>query len=41
MSEEYMFKLADELLKEIKLTGEMASKLWNELEERVAKRHGL
>jgi polyhydroxyalkanoate synthesis regulator phasin len=41
LSEEYMFKLADELLKESKLTDEMASKLGNELKERVAKRHGL
>jgi len=41
LSEEYMFKLTDELLKESKLTDEMASKLGNELKERVAKRHGL
>jgi hypothetical protein len=36
-----MFKLADELLKESKLTNELALKLGDELEERVAKRHGL
>ena len=41
LSEEYMFKLADELLKESKLTDERASKLGDELKERVAKKHGL
>jgi len=41
LSEEYMFKVADELLKESKLTDELASKLGQELKERVAKRHGL
>jgi len=41
LSEEYMFKLADELLKESKLTDELASKLGAQLKERVAKRHGL
>jgi hypothetical protein len=39
LSEEYMFKLADELLKESKLTDELALKLGAELKERVAKRH--
>ena len=41
LSEELMFKIADELLKGSKLTDELASKLGNELKERVAKRHGL
>ena len=41
LSEEYMFKLADELLKESKLTDELASKLGQELKERVAKRRWL
>ena len=41
LSEELMFKLADELLKESKLTDELALKLGDELKERVAKRHGL
>ncbi|HJH26067.1 MAG TPA: hypothetical protein C5S37_04655 [Methanophagales archaeon] len=41
LSEEFMFKLADELLKESKLTDEIALKLGDELKERVAKRHGL
>jgi len=41
LSEEYMFKLADELLKESKLTDELASKLADELKERVARKHGL
>ncbi|KUO43352.1 MAG: hypothetical protein APU95_05720 [Hadesarchaea archaeon YNP_N21] len=39
LSEEYMFKLADELLKESKLTDELALKLGAELKERVAKGH--
>jgi hypothetical protein len=41
LSEELMFKLADELLKESKLTDELALKLSDELKERVAKKHGL
>ena len=41
LSEELMFKLADELLKNSKMTDELALKLGNELKERVAKRHGL
>ncbi len=41
LSEEYMFKLADEVLKESKLTDELASKLGDELKERVARRHEL
>jgi hypothetical protein len=41
LSEEFMFKIADELLKESKLTDDLASKLGAELKERVAKRHGL
>ena len=41
LSRELMFKLADELLKESKLTGELALRFGDELKERVAKRHGL
>jgi len=41
LSEELMFKLADELLKDSKMTDELALKLGDELKERVAKRHGL
>lgn len=41
LSEGLMFKIADELLKESKLTDELALKLGDELKERVAKRHGL
>jgi hypothetical protein len=41
LSEELMLKLADELLKESKLTDELALNLGDELKERVAKRHGL
>lgn len=35
MSEGFMFKIVDELLKESRLTDEMASKLGDELKERV------
>lgn len=41
LSERLMFKLADELLKNSKITDEMALKWGSELKERVAKRHGL
>jgi len=41
LSERLMFKLADELLKNSKITEEMALKWGSELKERVAKRHGL
>ena len=41
LSEELMFKIADGLLKESRLTDEIASNFGNELKERVAKRHGL
>jgi polyhydroxyalkanoate synthesis regulator phasin len=41
LSRELMFKLADELLKESKLTDELALRFGDELKERVAKRHGL
>ena len=38
LSERLMFKLAGELLKESKITDEMALEWGNELKERVAKR---
>ncbi len=41
LSERLMFKLADRLLKDSEMTDELASKLGNELKERVAKKHGL
>ena len=41
LSEELMFKLADELLKDSRMTDELALELGDELKERVAKRHGL
>ncbi|MCK4614665.1 MAG: hypothetical protein KAU14_07670 [Thermoplasmata archaeon] len=41
LSEELMFKIADDLLKESRLTDDFASKLGNELKKRVAKRYGL
>lgn len=41
LSERLMFKIADELLKNSKITDELASKWGSELKERVAKRHGL
>jgi polyhydroxyalkanoate synthesis regulator phasin len=41
LSRELMFKLADELLKESKLTDELALRFGDELKERVAKRHSL
>ena len=41
LSERLMFKLADELLKNSKITDEMTLKWGSELKERVAKRHGL
>ena len=41
LSEKLMFRVADELLKNSKITDEMAFKWGSELKERVAKRHGL
>ncbi|MBI4116890.1 hypothetical protein HY449_04050 [Candidatus Pacearchaeota archaeon] len=41
ISERLMFKVADELLKDSKITDELALKWGSELKERVAKRHGL
>lgn len=41
LSERLMFKVADELLKNSKITDELALKWGSELKERVAKRHGL
>jgi hypothetical protein len=40
-TEALLFKYADELLKNSKMTDELALKLGDELKERVAKRHGL
>lgn len=40
-AESLLFKYADELLKNSKMTDELAIKLGDELKERVAKRHGL
>lgn len=40
-TEVLLFKVADEMLKNSKMTAEVASKLGDELKERVAKRHGL
>lgn len=41
LSERLMFKLADELLKDSKITDDIALEWGNELKKRVAKRHGL
>lgn len=41
LAEKLMFKVADELLKNSKMTDELASQLGSELKERVAKRHDL
>lgn len=41
LSERLMFRVADELLKNSKITDEMALKWGSELKERVAKGHGL
>ena len=41
LSEKLMFRIADELLKNSKITEEMAFKWGSELKESVAKRHGL
>ena len=40
-SEALLFKYANEILKNSKMTDELALKFGNELKERVAKRHGL
>lgn len=40
-SEMLLFKIADEILKDSKMTDELALKLGDELKIRVAKRHGL
>ena len=40
-SEALLFKYADEILKNSKMTDELALKLGDELKERAAKRHGL
>ena len=41
LSERLMFKVADELLKNSKITDELALKWGSELKREVAKRHGL
>lgn len=41
LSERLMFKVADELLKNSKITDELALKWGSELKEKVAKRHRL
>ncbi len=41
LSEKLMFRVADELLKNSKITEEMAFKWGSELKESIAKRHGL
>ena len=41
ISERLMFKVADELLKDSKITDELALKWGSELKKKVAKRHGL
>lgn len=41
LSERLMFRIADELLKNSKITDELALKWGSELKEKVAKRHGL
>lgn len=41
LSERLMFRIADELLKNSKITDKLAMKWSSELKERVAKRHGL
>ena len=40
-SEALLFRYADKVLKNSKLTDELALKLGDELKDRVAKRHGL
>ena len=40
-TEALLFRYADEILKNSKMTDELALKLGDELKERVAKRHGL
>ena len=41
LSEKLMFRVADELLKNSKITEEMALKWGSELKEGIAKKHGL
>jgi len=41
LSERLMFKLSGELLKDSKITDDIALEWGDELKERVAKRHGL
>lgn len=40
-TESLLFRYADEILKNSKMTDELALKLGDKLKERVAKRHGL